>query len=70
MNLKSIFLILMILTLLTSAAKTIPFLVVVLVVVKISLILFYFMELIHAERIILICISGFILTVSFVLLLV
>lgn len=70
MNLKLIFLTLMTLTFISSLVKAIPFLVAVLVLGKISLILFYFMELRHAERVFLIGIGGFILSVSFVLLLV
>lgn len=67
MNLKIIFLTLLFLTSLTFSLHSGTFLVAILILAKIALILFYFMELQHAYRLFLIGISGFILTVSFIL---
>lgn len=70
MNLKLIFMFLMILTFLTSVLKISSFFMALLILIKISLILFYFMELRHASKMFLIGISGFILTASFILVLI
>lgn len=70
MNLKLVFFLLILLTLLTSVLKVSSVLIALLILIKIGLILFYFMELHHAYKFFLMGIGSFILITSFILLLI
>lgn len=70
MNLKIVFSVILLLILITTIIPISSFLLALLVMLKVGLILFIFMELIHADRFILSLISFFILTGTFILVLI